>query len=78
MNWQQHIISDKAILAGKPIIKNTRLSVEFILERLADGWTEEMLLSNYPTLSAIAIKAVFAYAHNCLKDGLLFNKTLVT
>ncbi len=77
MDWQEHIISDKTILGGKPIIKNTRLSIEFIFERLADGWTEEMLLANYPTLSSKDIQAIFAYAHECIKDGLLFDKTLV-
>lgn len=77
MNWKDHITADAAILGGKPVIINTRLSVEFILQRLADGWTEEMLLNNYPTLSHEALKAVFAYAHHCLKDGLLYNKNLV-
>ena len=77
MNRKEHITADAAILAGKPIIINTRLSVEFILQRLADGWTEEMLLNNYPTLTHEALKAVFAYAHNCLKDGLLYNTNLI-
>ena len=77
MNWKEHITADAAILGGKPIIINTRLSVEFILQRLADGWTEEMLFNNYPTLTHEAIKAVFAYAHDYLKDGLLYNTNLV-
>lgn len=34
-NWQEHIVTDPKILLGKPIIKDTRISVEFILERLA-------------------------------------------
>lgn len=74
MDWKLHITSDKSILNGKPAIINTRLSVEFILERLADGWSEEMLLKNYPSLTQDSIKAVFAYAHDCLKDGLLYDK----
>ena len=77
MNWKDYITADAAILGGKPVIINTRLSVEFILQRLADGWTEETLLKNYPSLSQEAIQAVFAYAHDCLKDGLLYNKNLV-
>ena len=44
MNWENKIISDKNILLGKPTIKGTRLSVEFIVERLANGWTQEQLL----------------------------------
>ncbi len=48
MDWKGHIISDKNILLGKPTIKGTRISVEFILERLADGWSEEKILDSYP------------------------------
>ena len=36
MNWQNYIVSDEKVLLGKPTIKETRLSVEFLLERLAD------------------------------------------
>ncbi|MGN6211804.1 DUF433 domain-containing protein [Parafilimonas sp.] len=77
MNWKAYITSDISVLNGKPVIKGTRLSVDFILERLADGWSEEMLLKNYPSLSADSLKAVFAYAHDCLKDGLLYDNKLV-
>ena len=61
-NWEHRIHSDLAILRGKPVIKGTRLSVEFLLERLADGWKEEDLLENYPRLTPEDIQAVFAYA----------------
>ena len=70
MNWEDRIVSDPNVLVGKPTIRGTRLSVEFILERLADGWTEKQLLENYPRLTAEDIRAVFAYASESLKDGL--------
>jgi len=57
-NWQDHITSDSTILLGKPIIKGTRISVEFILERLASGWNEEQILENYPRLTSDDIRAV--------------------
>lgn len=60
MNWKNHIISDPQVLLGKPTIKGTRLSVEFILERLENGWTEQQLLENYPRLTMQDIRAVFA------------------
>ncbi|WP_338875506.1 DUF433 domain-containing protein [Spirosoma sp. SC4-14] len=63
MNWQDFIYSDEAVLLGKPVIKETRLSVEFLFERLANGWTEQDLLDNYPRLTKDALQAVFAYAH---------------
>lgn len=71
-NWREYIISDKAVLLGKPCIKGTRLSVEFILKLLANGWSEEQILKNYPRLSREALQAVFAYVHECMQDGLLF------
>lgn len=61
MNWQDHIISDKNILLGKPTIKGTRLSVEFIIDRMANGWTEQQLLDNYSRLTNESLRAVFAY-----------------
>ena len=72
MNWQNHIQSDIHILMGKPAIKGTRLSVAFLLERLATGWSEDEILENYPRLTKEDMKAVYAYAYECLKDGLLF------
>jgi uncharacterized protein (DUF433 family) len=71
MDWTERIISDKEILLGKPVIKGTRISVEFILERLANGWTEEKILRSYPHLKNEDIQAVFAYLNDCVKDGLM-------
>ena len=75
LNWQDYIVSDQKVLLGKPVIKGTRISVEFVLERLADGWTEEQILENYPRLNKDSIKAIFAYTYDCMKDGLLYMKT---
>lgn len=55
MNWETYIHSDPNILVGKPVIKGTRLSVEFILGLLSIGWTEQQLLENYPTLTPESI-----------------------
>jgi uncharacterized protein (DUF433 family) len=71
MKWNERIVSDPEILVGKPTIKGTRLAVEFILERLADGWTEKDLFENYPRLTSEDLRAVFAYANECMKDGFL-------
>ena len=76
MHWQDYIVSDKEVLNGKPAIKGTRISVEFILERFASGWSEKDILENYPRLSKETLQAVFAYAYECLKDGLLFHASL--
>lgn len=55
MNWQECVTSDEKVLLGKPTIKEIRLFVEFILERLADGWTGQTLLDNYPRLTKEAL-----------------------
>lgn len=60
--------ADPDVLIGKPTVKGTRLSVELILDRLADGWVAEDLLREYPTLTGDAIQAVFAYAADVLRE----------
>ena len=67
MSWQDRIIVDPAILTGKPIIKGTRLAVEFILELLAEGWSHEQVEQNYPSLVAEDVQAVLQYAADFLK-----------
>lgn len=67
MNWRDYIVTDNDILIGKPIIKGTRISVELILELLANGWTEQVILDSYPELSSHHIKAIFAYLKECLE-----------
>jgi uncharacterized protein (DUF433 family) len=47
----ERIVVDPEVLAGKPVIRGTRLAVEFILELLAAGQSEKELLANYPGLS---------------------------
>lgn len=49
-------------------MKGTRLSVDLILDRLADGWTAEDLCESYPRLTPDALQAVFAFAAEVLKD----------
>jgi uncharacterized protein (DUF433 family) len=61
MTWQQRITIDPEILVGKPVIKGTRLSVEFIVGLLAEGWSEQEILDNYPGLTSEDINACLAY-----------------
>jgi len=61
MNWNERLVSDKNILLGKPVIKGTRISVDFILKRLAHGWSEEKILTSYPHLTKEDIQAVFIH-----------------
>ena len=78
MNWQDHIISDKEVLLGKPTIKGTRISVEHIVGLLAQGWSEHEILENFPRLTKESLQAVFSYIQDCIQDGLLFTPTRKT
>jgi len=61
MNWQDFITVDPTVLVGKPIIKGTRLAVEFILDLMAQGWPEEEILRNY-RIDREQVRACLAYA----------------
>jgi uncharacterized protein (DUF433 family) len=67
MDWSERIILDPDILVGKPVIKGSRLSVEFIIDLMAQGWSETDLIQNYPGLTSKDIQACLAYASMILK-----------
>jgi uncharacterized protein (DUF433 family) len=62
MRISDRIVVDPQILAGKPVIRGTRLAVEFILELLAAGQSESQLMTNYPGLTREDILACLSYA----------------
>lgn len=67
MPWREHIEINPAVLVGKPVVRGTRLAVEFVLDMLAAGVPEDELLDNYPRLTRDAIRACVAYAADLLK-----------
>ena len=72
MNWTEYIHANPAILGGKPVIKGTRISVELLLERLAQGWTEEQIFESYPHLPKESLRAVYAFLHDTVKDDVFY------
>jgi uncharacterized protein (DUF433 family) len=66
------ITLDPEVLAGKPIIRGTRISVEFVIGLLADGWTEADIVANYPGITHEAILACLAYARDALSAEKVF------
>ncbi len=68
MNWRDRITVDPKVLVGKPVIKGTRIAVEFLMELLAEGWTHEQILGNYPHLTSDDIQAALHYAAETLKQ----------
>jgi len=58
------IVTDPAIMMGKPVVKGTRITVELILEKLAAGETVEQILDAHPRLDRAAISAALLFAPN--------------
>jgi len=66
------IQSDPDVMTGKPVVRGTRLAIDFILGLFASGWTQDQVLENYPSLTPEALKAVFGYAADVLHEQVLF------
>ena len=62
------ITVDPKVLVGKPVIRGTRLSVEFVIGLMAEGWSEAVILDNYPAITHEDIIACFAYARDTLSS----------
>jgi len=63
---------DPKVLAGKPAIKGTRISVEIVIDFLASGWGQEQILPSYPHLQVEDIQACLGYASELLHGGQVF------
>jgi uncharacterized protein (DUF433 family) len=68
MNWRDRIVSDPDILVGKPTVKGTRISVELLLDRLADGWSVEDILEAYPHITRQDVRAAPAFVPEILEE----------
>jgi uncharacterized protein (DUF433 family) len=66
------ISSDPKIMMGKPTVAGTRITVEFILEKLAAGETVEQILSEHPRLTAASIRAAIAFAAEELRADVVY------
>ena len=56
MNWRDHIYSNPEIGSGKPIFRDSRFKVEFVLKLMAAGWTFEQMVEEYPGLSDLVYR----------------------
>ncbi len=64
MSWQERMVADPDILVGKPVMRGTRLAVEFVVDLMAQGWSELEILRNYPGLTHEDIQACLIYGSN--------------
>ena len=68
MDWKNYIESTPDVCGGRPRVRNTRLTVEFLLGLKAEGWAEVQILENYPQVSADDLRAVFAFAQALIEE----------
>ena len=68
MNWRERITVDPEVLVGKPLVKGTRIAVEFVVDLLGRGWTVEQILHEYAHLTASDVQACLADAGDALKS----------
>jgi uncharacterized protein (DUF433 family) len=57
MDWQPYIERVPGVMLGKPVFRGTRITVEFVLERLAQGARSEDLVRSHPPLTLDHIHA---------------------
>lgn len=65
------IIRDPQVMLGKPIVKGTRITVELIIRKLADGFTVQDILEGYPDLTEKQVRAALDYAASMIADEVL-------
>jgi len=71
MTSHEYITADPAVLVGKPVIRGTRISVEFILGLIAQGWPEQDIMRNYE-LTSEQVRACVSYAQERLSEEKVF------
>lgn len=72
LNWQDYISTDPKIMFGKPVIRGTRIPVELILEKLANGESVEHLLKAYPRITREDISACLFFAQHSVKNDVVY------
>jgi len=73
MDWRERVIVDPEILVGKPVIKGTRIAVEFVIDLLGSGWSIEKILQEYDHLTKEDIQACLAYSADVLKSERVYS-----
>jgi uncharacterized protein (DUF433 family) len=70
--WRDRIGVEPGVLLGKPVVRATRLAVEFVLELVAAGWSFDEIVGEYPGLTVEDIRACVAYARDIVAEERVF------
>lgn len=76
IDWTKHIETNPDKLFGKPVIINTRIPVDLIIEKLAMGDSSEELLNAYPSISKQDITACLLFAADSIKNEVFYPKAV--
>ncbi len=68
VEWRERIVVNEDVMTGKPVIKGTRLTVDHVIELLAEGWTTDQIIEEYPGVTADDVSACLAYASELIKS----------
>lgn len=69
---KDRVAIDPDVLGGKPVVRGTRLSVEFVIGLLAEGWTHDEIKNEYPGVTEEDISACLTYARDLLGGERVF------
>lgn len=78
MDYRAHIVRDPAVCGGEPVLRGTRVTVRTVLASLAEGASTEEILTDFPTLTSEAVRAVIAFAATSAREDLPLPATPAT
>ena len=66
--WRERIEVNPEVMTGKPVIKGSRLTVDHVIDLLAEGWTADQISDEYPGITVEDVAACLAYASEVIKS----------
>lgn len=61
LDWREYVVSDAAVLGGKPVVKGTRIAAQEVLDAVDRGEEVEAILATYPQLTRESVLAVIQF-----------------
>ncbi len=73
---EEMVVANPEILGGKPCVRGTRISVEFVLELLASGASPQEILAKYPQIGEEGFSAALCYAARAMKNEVVWDLSI--
>ena len=70
-DFMKRIVVNPKVMVGKPVIRGTRITVDAVLGRLAEGWTIEEILEDFPHITKEDVRAAIRYAESIVRGELI-------